>query len=48
MCTIYTQNIKKIKLETEKKELETKNTQLKETLKLLQQLEEIYKEYLNK
>lgn len=47
-CTIYTQNIKKIKLETEKKELETKNAQLKETLKLLQQLEEIYKKYLNK
>lgn len=54
-CKLYTQNIKTIKLETEKKQLEaeknkleTEKKQLEETLKLLKQLEEIYKKYLNK
>ena len=47
-CKMYIQNIKTIKLDKEDKKLDEKNKKLDETLKLLQQIEDVYKQYLNK
>jgi len=47
-CKMHTQNIKTIKIQKENELAKKENADSKEVLKLLQQIEEVYKKYLNK